>query len=205
MVKQIQTGYAMSRKPQSKDEALEALDFIVNVLKEHEKELDKLIGELGTVTEQIGVQGDLAAKVETVEEKVTGLQSEISNLISCLSKPPQAQMATPATTEAKQPAIAEPQPMKHQVLPQTQFVQGPPVILRCKQWEDFRNLAAQAQTTSFTVKEAERTFQVDALKGNQIVTYNGQLPNAPAMLKVWLATQLDVSEKNILEGVLAIG
>ncbi len=28
----------MSRKPQSKDEALEALDFIVNVLKEHEKD-----------------------------------------------------------------------------------------------------------------------------------------------------------------------
>jgi hypothetical protein len=33
----------MSRKPQSKDEALEALDFIVNVLKEHEKDLDRLI------------------------------------------------------------------------------------------------------------------------------------------------------------------
>jgi len=195
--------YAMSRKPQSKDEALEALDFIVNVLKEHEKELDKLIGELGSVTEQIGVQGDLAGKVETVEEKVTGLQSEISNLISCLSSSAQAQATMP---EAKQPRMAEPvQPAQPQIVPQTAIVQGPPVILRCKQWEDFQNLAAKAQTTSFTVKEAERTFQVDALKGNQIVTYNGQLPNAPALLKVWLATQLGVSEKNILEGILAIG
>jgi len=35
----------VSKKPQSKDEALEALDFIVNVLKEHEKDLDKLINE----------------------------------------------------------------------------------------------------------------------------------------------------------------
>jgi hypothetical protein len=203
MVKQATAGYAMSRKPQSKDEALEALDFIVNVLKEHEKELDKLISELGTVTEQIGVQGDLAAKVETVEEKVTGLQSEISNLISCLSTSTPIQSEAPA---AKQPRTIEPvQPSQPVIVPQAGIVQGPPVILRCKQWEDFQNLAAQAQTTSFTVKEAEKTFQVDALKGNQIVTYNGQLPNAPALIKSWLAAQLNVPEKKILEGVLAIG
>ncbi len=195
----------MSRKPQSKDEALEALDFIVNVLKEHEKELDKLIGELGTVTEQIGVQGDLAGKVETVEEKVTGLQTEISNLINCLSTTSPSQVVTPTPIAAKQPLTTEPELIQPQMVPQTAIPQGPPVILRCKQWEDFRNLAAQAQTTSFTVKEAERTFQVDALKGNQIVTFNGTLPNAPAMLKVWLSSQLGVSEKNILEGVLAIG
>ncbi len=203
MVKQATAGYAMSRKPQSKDEALEALDFIVNVLKEHEKELDKLISELGTVTEQIGVQGDLATKVETVEEKVTGLQSEISNLIRCLSTSTPTQ---PEATATKQPRIVETvQPSQPVIVPQTAVVQGPPVILRCKQWEDFQNLAAQAQTTSFTVKEAEKTFQVDALKGNQIVTYNGQLPNAPALIKSWLAAQLGVPEKKILEGVLAIG
>lgn len=203
MVKQATAGYAMSRKPQSKDEALEALDFIVNVLKEHEKELDKLISELGTVTEQIGTQGDLAAKVETVEEKVTGLQSEISNLISCLSTSTPIQSEAPAS---KQPKIVETvQPSQPAIVPQATIVQGPPVILRCKQWEDFQNLAAQAQTTSFTVKEAEKTFQVDALKGNQIVTYNGQLPNAPGLLKCWLAAQLGVPEKKILEGVLAIG
>jgi hypothetical protein len=38
-------GKVLARNPQSKDEALEALDFIVNVLKEHEKDLDKLINE----------------------------------------------------------------------------------------------------------------------------------------------------------------
>jgi hypothetical protein len=84
----------MSHKPQSKDEALEALDFIVNVLKEHEKDLDRLIGELGTVTEQIGVSGDLTGKVEKVEEKVNGLQNEITNLISCLSASPRELFAS---------------------------------------------------------------------------------------------------------------
>jgi len=40
----------MSRKS-SKDEAFEALDFIINVLKEHEKDLDRLIGKLDEVAQ----------------------------------------------------------------------------------------------------------------------------------------------------------
>ena len=188
----------MSHKPQSKDEALEALDFIVNVLKEHEKDLDKLIGELGTVTEQIGVTGDLTGKVEKVEEKVNGLQNEISNLITCLSTSPREMPVAAKESKASEP-VQVMQPV------QAAFVQGPPVILRCKQWEDFMGLASQAQTMSFMVKEAERTFQVDALKGNQILTYSGELPKLPALLKVWLSKQLEILEKKVLEGVLAIG
>jgi hypothetical protein len=82
---------------------------------------------------------------------------------------------------------------------------GPPVILRCKQWEDFQTLAFQAHTLSFMVKEAEKTFQVDALKSNQIITYNGEIPKSAALLKMWLSKQLEIPEKKILEGVLAIG
>jgi len=207
MCMQAKVGYAMSRRPQSKDEALEALDFIVNVLKEHEKELDKLINELGTVTEQIGVQGDLADKVEKVEEKITSVQDDISNLVQTLTNQTPTQAA--ATLAGKQPKTTQPtitavtpQP---QILPQTTIATGPPVILRCKQWEDFQNLATQAQTTSFTLKEAEKTFQIDALKGNQILTYTGQLPNLSVMIKAWLSKQLAVSDQKILEGVLAIG
>jgi hypothetical protein len=55
------------------------------------------------------------------------------------------------------------------------------------------------------VKETEHTFQVDALKGNQIITYTGELPKYPALLKVWLSRTLNASERNVLEGVLAIG
>ena len=49
----------MSEKTPSKDEALEALDFIVNVLKEHEKDLDRLVSELGSVAGQLGESGEL--------------------------------------------------------------------------------------------------------------------------------------------------
>jgi len=181
----------MSRKPQSKDEALEALDFIVNVLKEHEKDLDRLISELGTVTEALGETGELSCKVEKVEERISGLQNEINSLVRYLSASPRE---TPVLTPPQKPEVV-----------QASVMHGPPVILRCKQWEDFQTLAYQAQTLSFMYKDAEKTFQADALKGNQIITYSGELPKLTALLKMWLSKQLEIPEKKILEGVLAIG
>ena len=181
----------MSKKPQSKDEALEALDFIVNVLKEHEKDLDRLINELGTVTASLGETGELSTKVDKVEEKIGGLQNEIGSLINYLSTSPRE---APVLTEAQKTEVMQAS-MRH----------GPPVILRCKQWEDFQTLAFQAQTLSFMVKEAEKTFQADALKGNQIITYSGEIPKFASLLKMWLSKQLGIPEQKILEGVLAIG
>jgi hypothetical protein len=185
-------GIVLARNPQSKDEALEALDFIVNVLKEHEKDLDKLINELATVTEQIGDTGQLNGKVEKVEEKINVLQKEVTNLITYLSSSPKE--ALPAT--AKEPAVQAAIP--------TLVKGGPTVIFRCKQWEDFQTLAFQAQTVSYSYKEEEKIFQADAIKGNQIVTFSGAIPNFSSVLKAWLSKKLDVSEKSVLEGVLAI-
>ncbi len=181
----------MSKKPQSKDEALEALDFIVNVLKEHEKDLDRLISELGTVTEALGETGELSCKVEKVEERISSLQNEISSLASYLSASPRE---PPVVTSQRETDVV-----------QASVVHSPPVILRCKQWEDFQTLACQAQTLSFMYKDAEKTFQADALKGNQIITYSGELPKPTTLLKIWLSKQLEIPEKKLLEGVLAIG
>ena len=81
----ISGGIRVVNNPQSKDDALEALDFIVNVLKEHEKDLDKLINELATVTEQLGDTGQLGGKVDKIEEKMNTLQKEVTNLLTYLS------------------------------------------------------------------------------------------------------------------------
>ncbi|MGC8896082.1 MAG: hypothetical protein ACP5LB_04850 [Candidatus Bathyarchaeia archaeon] len=184
----------MSKKAPSKDEAFEALDFIVNVLKEHEKDLDRLINELGNITERLGDAGELSGKIEKVEERLTSLQNEIMGLITYLSTPREASAApSPRVQEQKSETL------------QVKEIRGPPVILRCKQWEDFQTLAHQAQTLSFLYREAEKTFQVDALKDNQIITYSGELPKSTALLKTWLSKQLEIPEKKILEGILAIG
>ncbi len=191
----------MSREPQSKDEALDALDFIVNVLREHEKDLDKLISELGTVAGKLSVTGELSGKVEKIEQKINGLQTEMTNLVTYLSK---SQRETPLVIQGpkSEPATAVP---KKEIAQPPVVARDRLVILRCRQWEDFQNLAFQSQTLSFIYKEAEKTFQVQALKGSQIVTYSGELPKLAALLKMWLSKQLDVSETRILEGVLAIG
>jgi hypothetical protein len=189
----------LAKNPQTKDDALEALDFIVNVLKEHERDLDKLINELATVTEQLGDTGELNGKVEKLEEKINNLQKEVTNLISCLSSAPK-QALPAAVKEPTDQAQAAP------AAPAAAMVQGgPSVILRCKQWEDFQTLALHAQTLSFSYKEDEKVFQVDALNGNQIITYSGPLPKFSVIIKASLSKQLDVPEKSILEGVLGIG
>lgn len=196
---------SMSKKPQSKDEAFEALDFIVNVLKEHEKDLDRLINELGNVTERLGETGELNNKVVKIEEKINGLQNEVTNLISYLSNPSkEAQAQTSATIKASKIGVED--ASSNVITPAMAQVQsGPPVILRCKQWEDFQSLAQQSHTMSFMYKEAEKAFQVDALKGNQIITYSGELPELGSLLRMWLSKQLETPEVRILEGVLTIG
>ena len=187
------------KNPESKDDALEAVDFIVNVLKEHEKDLDNLIGELATVTEELGKNGKLSDKVEKFEEKIETLQKEVTKLINLISNLPESVPKEALLTSDKEHAI-EPAC----AAPAMAIQSGPSLILQCKQWEDFQTLAFHAQTLSFSYKEDEKDFQANALKGNQIITFSGALPKFSFILKTWLSEQLDVPEKNIFEGMLAI-
>jgi len=165
----------MAKKP-DKDEALEAIDFIVNVLKEHEKDLDKLIHQLGIITESLSETGEITTKIEKVEERLSTIQNEVTNLIKYLSTPKEA------------PA----------------YPLGPPVTVKCKQWEDFKTLAVGAETVSYQIQEKEKAFQTDALKEGRVLTYTGQLPQNTSLLKTWLSKELNITEEKILEGVLAI-
>ncbi len=185
----------MAETPGSKDKYFEALDFIINVLKEHEQILDRSIHELATVTEQMGNSDALEGKVEKVEEKINLLQKQVTNLARYFSS---------ASKEALQTAVKKMEP-PFQVLPtvsQPTVQLGASVVLNCKQWVDFQALAMHAQTLSFSFNEVEKTFQADALKGNQLVTYTGALPSISAILRTWLSIHMGMSERNILEGSL---
>jgi hypothetical protein len=167
----------MTKKPQ-RDESLEALDFIINVLKEHEKDLDRLINALGKTTEKFGDTGAISTKIGSVEERLSSLQTEVSNLIGYIS----------SSSQRERPILS----------------QGTPLIIRCKQWEEFKVLAKDAETVSFLFKDTERNFQVDALKGGKVLTYNGELPQDAKLLKIWLSKELGLSEEMIFEGALGI-
>lgn len=180
----------------SKDTSLEALDFIINVLKEHEQTLDKSIEELAIVAEQIGDTSDeLKGKVEGIEERISNLEKEVTNLMGKVLVAPKE--ALPTAVKAQEPQAQT----TYTELPSV--VQGGPfMVLRCKQWEDFQALAMHVATLSFSYKEAEKVFQAEAIRGNQVIVYAGALPNFSKILKAWLSKELDVSEQNILEGFI---
>ena len=85
-------------KTPSKDEALEAMDFIVNILKEHEKDLDRLVNELGTVAGQMGESGELNTKVKKIEDKISSLQDNVGNLVKSVSASRKQAAAAPESS-----------------------------------------------------------------------------------------------------------
>ncbi len=185
----------MSEKTPSKDEAFEALDFIVNVLKEHEKDLDRLVAELGTVAGQLGETGELNGKVKKIEDKINVLQAQVGNLVTSLSNSPQKQLnhAMTMTTHVEEPETHDYAPV---AVPQI----GVPMVMQCRQLEDFLSLAAQAERVVFARKETDKGFEAQALKNGQLFCFSGEAPDFAAMLKIYLSQQLGVPGKQILEG-----
>ena len=165
----------MDRKS-GNNEALEAVDFIINVLKEHEKDLDRLIGQLGIITESLGETGDISGKIEKIEDRVTMLQEEITGLIKNISPP----KITSSNSH------------------------GTPVTVNCKRWEDFKKLATSADTISYLFKDNEKTFQANAAKNGRVLSYTGEFPENANLMKLWLSKELNIAEEAIFEGVLSI-
>jgi hypothetical protein len=184
----------MAGTPDSRDKSLEALDFIINVLREHEQILDKAISELASVTEQIGNSDLLNSKMEKIEGKISNLQKEMTNLFGY--KPSVPIQAMPAMDKKQESQVQE-TPADSNLLLQTDI----PLILACKQWSDFQGLATHAQTLTFNIKETEKIFQVEAFRGKQIIRFTGVLPNLSVVFKTWLCRQLDSPEQNVLEGL----
>lgn len=54
----------MTDQPQSDDQLLGAIDLIVNVLTEHENNLDAFVCKLETVTERIKKTGEVSGRIE---------------------------------------------------------------------------------------------------------------------------------------------
>ena len=165
----------MDPKP-NKNEALEALDFIINVLKEHEKDLDRLINQLGIITENLGETGEISSKIENIENRISILQNEITNMITNISVPQKASVSFHKPTKS--------------------------VNIKCRKWDDFKNLASGAETVSYNFRLAENIFQANALKNSKLVSYTGDFPPNTQLLKLWLSKELDVAEEDIVEGTL---
>ena len=180
----------MAEAPGSKDKSFMTLDFIINILKEHEQILDKSIHSLGMVTEQIGDQDGLKVKMEIVGEKINVLQKEIADLTSHLSNDPVVGLCSSAKmAESLSPS-------------QSMDSSGLSMILCCKQWGDFQVLAMQAQMLTFSMNGGENVLQVEALRENQIITYSATMLDFSPIFKTLLSQQIGISESKVIDGHL---
>ncbi|MGB9779159.1 MAG: hypothetical protein ACPLW8_07100 [Candidatus Bathyarchaeales archaeon] len=156
----------------------DACSRIVKKFEEHERGLNEVLKSLQQIVEERGQGKMYGDKIGKVEKLFLNVREEISNLISLIC---------PSSSTSQE------------------YFQGPPVIIRCKQWEDFKLQAANSGAVSFLYKAEERTFQVDALKGSRVYTFSGPIPGDVLLLRAWLAKELRVEELRVVEGVLGIG
>ena len=179
----------MAKDTGPEDKYFEALDFASNVLKKHEQILDRSIQELATLTEYLEYITALYNQVENAEEKIAVMQKEVASLTGGVPKVPEETFK--ALLKGRESQVWT-QAVIHPAVVQS----GSSLILQCKRWGDFVVLAMNAQTLSFSYREDEQAFQVNAIKGGQIIRYTGALPNFSIILKAWLYRQLNVAESD---------
>lgn len=78
----------MSKNSPSKDGTLEVLDFILNVIEEHDKDLDTLTTELASIVKRQKEMGELSDKFARIKDKMDTLQKDINKIVKILSLSP---------------------------------------------------------------------------------------------------------------------
>jgi ABC-type Fe3+-citrate transport system substrate-binding protein len=170
----------------------ETLDSILNNLREFERDFKRLISQFQKIGDSSRLSGEVAEKFESAKKRLSSIQMEISNVVESVP-------ASDAMTSTMSSA------MTSTMSSAMTSVIGPTIIIRCKNWEDFKLQASNADNISFLYREEEKTFQVDAVKGSRVYTYSGQLPSGAAMLRTWLSKEVGTEASRVLEGVLALG
>jgi hypothetical protein len=76
----------MARNPESNDKYMQALDFIITFLREHEQKLDKLNSQLATVISGIGNFDGLNEKLDNINQAIAILQQKMEKLTAATRK-----------------------------------------------------------------------------------------------------------------------
>ena len=159
-------------------EKFEIDHFLMESLRKEYRDLERILEELREYASSSAADSIGYEKLIEAEKKIKSIQDQILEIINN-SKP-----------SLRRPEVS---------------AAGPPVIIRCKNWNDFKSNAREAKAVSYLLRAEENVFQADALKNGMIYTYSGQIPDFNTLLRVWLSRQLNVDEEKIFEGVLAIG
>jgi hypothetical protein len=163
-------GQAREESLSGNSNALNALDLIINVLKNHEKELDKLVNELK------GLVQKLTSKMESLDEKLSSIESA--------AKP--MGPVKPAAVEAERPTppLGPPATLRFRSWEEFKHMAS----------------GCEAISYIVREEDEEQVLEVEALKGRMLLTYIGPLPGALSTIKSWLSGELEVPKSNVFEG-----
>ncbi len=69
------------------DRSLESIDFVIDILKEHERSIDKAIACLQDILEKLEKNADISEKIDEIQRKLDGLEKDVAALARyCYSK-----------------------------------------------------------------------------------------------------------------------
>jgi tetrahydromethanopterin S-methyltransferase subunit G len=64
-------------------EELETIEFVVAILKQHEKDFDRLVTRLHEIATQLHETHKVIRRIDKLDGKIESLRSEISNITKC--------------------------------------------------------------------------------------------------------------------------
>ncbi len=189
----------MPKKSAFENEPSDSFDYVVSTLKENSETLELLLKELRNVSDRMQEVCELSS-YKRIEEKIGTLQNEIKNMVTTApaKEPSQETLAPP------NPVAASPAKEPEQKLPPPPQLANAHAVIRVKNWEDFVDYAAGAQIASFGYREADKVFEVDALKNGEVIIYIGPYPKYETLLKAWLGERMKVSGEKIFEGSMTL-
>jgi len=75
----------MAQNPDSNDRYVEALDFIITFLRDHERKLDRLNNQLSNVVDGLGGFKGLSKKLDNLDGELDVLERELARLVAVYS------------------------------------------------------------------------------------------------------------------------
>ena len=171
----------MSKKPSVENKNPPgSLDFIENSLNENSKDLKGLQN----------VVEDLGQQIRSIQNQIIGLNGLLDNDILQKQEKSTVEQKSSCAENIKLPIG-------------TGSIQGnhlPNMLLKYVHWEDFEADALGAEVVVFSSLDAGNSFEVFNIKGNQIASFTGKMPETSELLKAWLSDKLGVPR--IFEGIV---
>lgn len=76
----------MTQSPDSNDRYVEALDFIITFLRDHEGKLDKLNNNLSNIVDGFKGYKGLSKKLDGLDKEIDVLERELARLVAIFNK-----------------------------------------------------------------------------------------------------------------------